>query len=315
MSLCPCQSVRLPTLVPPHTYSTWPVTKPACSATKKRTACATSAGWPSRLTGMPAAICAHLRVADRDDAVEHVGLDRPRRHHVDRDADGRQLQRPGARHAQHAGLGGGVGGARGQAERAARGQQHDAAEAGAPSSPAGRPAPAGWRLDRWMSTRVSRSASFTSCSSAGRITPALWITVSGAKRCATSSAACAVAARSARSTSMLCSCACVEARRAARHRHHRPAVVQQLAADLLADAGTAAGDHRHALPRRVHARPGPRAVPEVSAFGRPCGAHDAATNASTRNGLPLPFWIFSGGQISIAPVGGSRSRLLRHCRP
>ena len=35
----------------------------------------------------------------------------------------------------------------------------------------------------------------------------------------------------------------------------------------------------------------------------------AATSASTRSGLPLPFWIFSGGQISTAPVGGSRSRL------
>ena len=31
--------------------------------------------------------------------------------------------------------------------------------------------------------------------------------------------------------------------------------------------------------------------------------------------LPLPFSIFSGGQISTAPVGGSRSRLARHCRP
>ena len=40
-----------------------------------------------------------------------------------------------------------------------------------------------------------------------------------------------------------------------------------------------------------------------------------ATSASTRNGLPLPCWIFSGGQISIAPVGGSWSRLVRHCRP
>ncbi len=32
------QSVRLPTLVPPQTYSTWPVTKPACTAAKKLTA-------------------------------------------------------------------------------------------------------------------------------------------------------------------------------------------------------------------------------------------------------------------------------------
>ena len=41
----------------------------------------------------------------------------------------------------------------------------------------------------------------------------------------------------------------------------------------------------------------------------------APTNASTRSGLPLPFSIFSGGQISTAPAGGSRSRLLRHCSP
>jgi hypothetical protein len=36
------------------------------------------------------------------------------------------------------------------------------------------------------------------------------------------------------------------------------------------------------------------------------------TSASTRSGLPLPFWIFSGGVISTLPVGGSWSRLVRH---
>jgi len=40
-----------------------------------------------------------------------------------------------------------------------------------------------------------------------------------------------------------------------------------------------------------------------------------ATSASTRSGLPLPCWIFSGGQISRLPVGGNWSRLHRHCRP
>ena len=34
-----------------------------------------------------------------------------------------------------------------------------------------------------------------------------------------------------------------------------------------------------------------------------------AASASTRSGEPDPFWIFSGGVISSAPVGGSLSRL------
>ena len=33
--------------------------------------------------------------------------------------------------------------------------------------------------------------------------------------------------------------------------------------------------------------------------------HAASTSARTRSGLPLPFSILSGGQISTAPVGGS----------
>ena len=32
-------------------------------------------------------------------------------------------------------------------------------------------------------------------------------------------------------------------------------------------------------------------------------------------GLPLPCKIFSGAAMTIAPTGGSRSRLARHCRP
>ncbi len=31
----------------------------------------------------------------------------------------------------------------------------------------------------------------------------------------------------------------------------------------------------------------------------------AGTSANARNGLPLPFSIFSGGQINRLPVGGS----------
>ena len=39
------------------------------------------------------------------------------------------------------------------------------------------------------------------------------------------------------------------------------------------------------------------------------------TSASARIGLPDPFLILSGAQKITAPVGGSRSRLVRHCRP
>ena len=39
------------------------------------------------------------------------------------------------------------------------------------------------------------------------------------------------------------------------------------------------------------------------------------TRARTRSGLPEPPLIFSGGLMMSAPVGGSWSRLLRHCRP
>ena len=79
---------------------------------------------------------------------------------------------------------------------------------------------------------------------------------------------------------------------AARQRHDLVALREQVLADGTADAGAAAGDccdpARHAA---------------------------APISASTRSGLPLPFSILSGGQISTAPAGGSRSRLLRHCRP
>ena len=193
---------------------------------------------------------------------------------------------------------------------------------------------------RWRSTSASRSSSFTSASSAGRITPALWITVSGAKRCATSSAACAVAARSIRSTSIECSCSCVNVRRAPRQRHHLPAVGQQLAADAspmpalppvttamrlaviaespcpVTSTWRAGGRTHRANDRGSRLCRGRWSSPPEG--GRPkavTGWRHVATKASTRSGLPLPCSIFSGGQISTAPVGGSRSRLLRHCRP
>src|SRR6218665_785678 len=98
-------------LGPPQTESTWPVTKPLPGSVKKRTARATSATSPRRLTGTEAASARSLSLPALDQVVEHVGADRPRRHHVHRDAVGRELQRPGARQAQHAGLGGAVAGA------------------------------------------------------------------------------------------------------------------------------------------------------------------------------------------------------------
>src|SRR5262245_64787093 len=42
---------------------------------------------------------------------------------------------------------------------------------------------------------------------------------------------------------------------------------------------------------------------------------EVGTRASTRNGLPLPCLILSGAAMTIAPVAGRRSRLVRHWRP
>ncbi len=44
-------------------------------------------------------------------------------------------------------------------------------------------------------------------------------------------------------------------------------------------------------------------------------AHLLSIRASTRRGLPLPLRIFNGAATTTAPVGGSWSRLARHCRP
>ena len=76
------------------------------------------------------------------------------------------------------------------------------------------------------------------------------------------------------------------------------AVGEQLLADREADAGAAPGDDGNAR-----------------AFAGACAHPPPSTSARTRSGLPLPFSIFSGGQISTAPVGGNRSRLERHCSP
>jgi hypothetical protein len=56
---------------------------------------------------------------------------------------------------------------------------------------------------------------------------------------------------------------------------------------------------------------GPRQARERPRGTKPCdppsaeSLHRYGTSASTRNGLPLPRWIFSGGQISTLPMGGS----------
>ena len=134
--------VSVPTLVPPQTYSTWPVTKPASRSAKNITARATSSASPSRFTGIACATRSTWGLPSGIDAVEVRGADRPRRHHVHRDAVRRELERPGARHAEHAGLGGRVGRARRQrrAPRARRPARRGRSPP--PSSPAAPPASA-----------------------------------------------------------------------------------------------------------------------------------------------------------------------------
>ena len=173
---------RLPTLVPPHTYSTCPVTKPLAGSAKKRTARATSADSPSRLTGTDAASARSFSLPGSHHVVEHVGADRTRRHHVDGDALGRELERPGARHAQHAGLGGRVAGARGQADARRATTAARRGRSAARASPAAPPARAGWRSPGAGRPARRGPSSFTSASSAARITPALCTTVVTSKR-------------------------------------------------------------------------------------------------------------------------------------
>ena len=84
---------------------------------------------------------------------------------------------------------------------------------------------------------------------------------------------------------------------AARQRDHLVALFQQLLADHLADAGAATRHGGHLVGLCA------------------CHALLSSTNAITRSGLPLPFSILSGAATTRAPVGGSWSRLVRHCRP
>ena len=87
---------------------------------------------------------------------------------------------------------------------------------------------------------------------------------------------------------------------------------------------------------RERARPEARVVDDLGHFDRSAlhvqrrrrdffaGAADrvrvfraggSSMSASTRSGLPDPCRILSGGQTITAPVGGSRSRFVRHCSP
>ncbi|MPM99531.1 hypothetical protein SDC9_146723 [bioreactor metagenome] len=68
-----------------------------------------------------------------------------------------------------------------------------------------------------------------------------------------------------------------------RQRDDFVALLQQLFADDLSDAGAAARHRRNLV--GFHVLP--------------------STSASTRSGLPLPFSIFSGAATTSAPVGGS----------
>ena len=71
------------------------------------------------------------------------------------------------------------------------------------------------------------------------------------------------------------------------------------------DAATGAGDDRCMG----------RGIVVVHARRSADGNAPRGTRASTRSGLPDPRRIFSGAARITEPVGGSRSRLARHCRP
>jgi hypothetical protein len=60
--------------------------------------------------------------------VEQIGLDRPRRHHINRDAVSCRFQCPSARHAKHTGFRCRIGGTVRSAERGARSDQNNSSE-------------------------------------------------------------------------------------------------------------------------------------------------------------------------------------------
>jgi len=80
---------------------------------------------------------------------------------------------------------------------------------------------------------------------------------------------------------------------------HRPSAFTSLVDRKEVDARDGAP---RALVHGALTSAGMTAVTESTCVGEPLYA---ATRASTRNGLPDPFSIFSGVVISTAPVGGS----------
>ena len=69
------------------------------------------------------------------------------------------------------------------------------------------------------------------------------------------------------------------------------------------------GDGKNALASKFLARAQPQRLDflanERSATDVLAGPRQAGTSASTRSGLPEPFTIFSGGAMTMAPVGGN----------
>ena len=226
--------------------------------------------------------------------MEHGGSDRPGRDDVGRDALGPELECPGAHHADQAGLGCRIGGARRQAERGARRDRDDAAEARRAHCRQRRlherDRAAEVELDERIEVVELHLGKQRSADRAG-------VVDDGRRREAARDVGSDLGRRVAIGEVDLDR---VQARMVGRAGHaverdHGRSLAEQPIADRATDAGAAAGDERDPLAGAAHAA--------------------SSTSASTRSGLPLPFSILSGGQIRSAPVGGRRSRLVRHCRP
>ena len=199
----------------------------------------------------------------------------------------------GPRHAQHAGLGRRIHRARGQAERGARRQEHDPAEALCPHRRQRRlqelDRAAEVQVDQRIEVRQRNIRQERGPDHAGVVDQGADLEAPGQRleRLGGGRAIGQVDLDAVESRVR-------ELRQAQRERHHLVVLAQQVFANRPPDTGAAAG-HDRDLRRRRHVA--------------------VSTSASTRNGLPLPFSIFRGGQISTAPVGGNWSRLARHCRP
>ena len=245
--------------------------------------------------------CGFAIAAGRNDLVEHVrALNGTGRHHVDGDAEGRELQRPGAAHADEARLGRRIGGAAGGTEGGTRGDQHDAAEAAlfhlrqrCVEQDQRRPE---MELRQGRDVRGLRGLDGIGSDDAGVMDDVRDVVVArdlGRQRLG--GLGVEQIDRVGLETRMR-PVGLVEGQR-----NHAMAALEQRPGDGRTDAATRAGDDRGMVV--VHAR--------RSADGNaPRG-----TRASTRSGLPDPRRIFSGAARITDPVGGSRSRLARHCRP